>query len=71
MVMKQNEERLLLNQNPDGLLYLTFLRQSGFFFFLCKYSITGYAQAKTKACLKFTRIVFCAGFFCFELVSNY
>ena len=36
MVFKQDEERLLLNQNPDGLLYLTFLKQSGFVFLFSK-----------------------------------
>ena len=36
MVFKQDEERLLMNQNPDGLLYLTFLKQSGFVFLFSK-----------------------------------
>jgi hypothetical protein len=36
MVLYQSEDRLLLLQNPDGLLYLTFLKQSGFLFLICK-----------------------------------
>lgn len=33
MIFTQSEERLLMLQNPDGLLYLTFLKQSGILFF--------------------------------------
>ena len=36
MMLQQNEERLLMIQNPDGLLYLTYLKQSGLFFFIRK-----------------------------------
>ena len=37
MLCSQKEERHLKIQNPDGLLYLTFLYQSGMLFFVCKY----------------------------------
>ena len=37
MIFKQNEERLLTLQNPDGLLYLTYLKQSALFFFISKF----------------------------------
>ena len=37
MLCSQKEERHLKIQNPDGLLYLTFLHQSGMLFLVCKY----------------------------------
>lgn len=36
MILKQNEERLLTLQNPDGLLYLTYLKQSALVFLISK-----------------------------------
>ena len=36
MIAQQSEERLLSIQNPDGLLYLTYLKQSALLFIVCK-----------------------------------
>ena len=36
MILKQNEERLLTLENPDGLLYLTYLKQSALVFLISK-----------------------------------
>lgn len=37
MVISKDEERLLMLQNPDGLLYLTFLKKAGFLFLYRKW----------------------------------
>lgn len=36
MLWSLNEERLLMIQNPDGLLYLTFLKSAGLIFSIRK-----------------------------------